>query len=160
MDIYGYSEEEPKQLPGSAYWIPEELFHELLGGILRQLARAGFRVVVAHGHGPSTGHLLKHRDAWEKELGLKLFACWDDAGDEKGLGIQTDHAAANETSLMMALHPEWVEMENLDPDPNVWPLAVGGRDPRTEASPEKGREAIRIHVRRMAEILRKALAEG
>jgi creatinine amidohydrolase len=160
MDIYGFSEEEPKQLPGSAYWIEEELFHKLLEGILRRLARAGFRIVVAHGHGPSTGHFLKHREKWEEELGLRLFACWGSPEDKEGLGIQTDHAAANETSLMMALHPEWVEMENLDPNPDVWPTAVGGRDPRTDASAEKGREAIRLQVRRMAGILREALAPG
>jgi creatinine amidohydrolase len=146
----------PLQLAGSAYWAPEDLFLQMLGAILKQLKRAGFRVVVAHGHGPSTIRFRDHSEEWEKRYGLRLFQCWHE-GDSGGLGIQTDHAAANETSLVMALRPELVQMEELPKDLSVWPTAIGGQDPRLHASAERGREAIRLNVERMAGILRKAL---
>jgi creatinine amidohydrolase len=158
MDYYGFAETTARQLDGSAYWVPNEFFESLLGYCLAQLARAGFRIVVAHGHGPSTQCLYAHRETWEKEYNLKIFACWrDDESD--GLGIQTDHAAANETSLMMALHPHLVHMEYLDPDPAAFPVAIDGADPRIHASPERGQQALSINVKRMSKILRAALHE-
>ena len=66
-------------------------------------------------------------------------------------------AAANETSLLMALRPELVQMENLSEDLDEWPVAVGGKDPRIYASAELGQKAIAMQVERMADILRKAL---
>jgi len=147
----------PLQLPGSAYWMPEEQFDRLIEAILKQLKRAGFRIVVGHGHGPSTKRFRDHAEEWGRRFGLKLFVCWrDDESD--GLGIQTDHAGANETSLVMALRPKLVQMENLPSDPDEWPQSVGGKDPRKYASPERGRKAIEMQVERMAALLREALA--
>jgi len=149
---------ENRQLPGSAYWVPEETFKTILEAILKQLRRAGFRIVVGHGHGPSGSFFRKHAEEWKEKFGLECFTCWGSDVDREGLGIQVDHAAMNETSLMMALRPELVQMENLPKDPDEWPLAVGGRDPRVHASPEVGRKAIEIQTERMAGILREALA--
>ncbi len=154
MDHYGFEGKPPQQLDGSAYWVDDDFFEGLLERVMRQLKRAGFRIVVGHGHGPSTQAFLAKSEDWQK-LGLKTFTCWrEDESD--GLGIQTDHAAANETSLTMAIRPELVEMENLNPDPGAWPVAVSGDDPRTEASPERGKRAIAMQADRMAEILRAA----
>jgi creatinine amidohydrolase len=75
------------------------------------------------------------------------------------LGIQVDHAAINETSLVMALRPELVQMARLPVDLEQWPVAVGGRDPRVYASADLGRRAIALQVERMAGILRQLLAE-
>lgn len=158
MDLYGFAEGQPQQLDGSAYWVSNDLFGQMLEAILAQLARAGFKIVVAHGHGPSTRFFEEHSAAWREQFGLELFTCWRPRPEEAdGLGIQTDHAAANETSLMMALHPELVHMERLSPDPNVWPVAVGGRDPRSEASAARGHQAIALQAERMARLLREAL---
>ena len=157
MDVHGFSEEEPSQLDGSAYWVEDDFFERLVERILRQLKRAGFKIVVGHGHGPSTQAFIGNSQDWAEKFGLRLFICWrGDEGD--GLGIQTDHAAANETSLVMALRPDLVEMDNLDPNPDVWPTAVGGEDPRVHASPDRGRQAIDMQVKRMAGILKEALA--
>ncbi len=144
------------QLPGSAYWVGEETFETILRAILKQLRRAGFRIVVGHGHGPSTNFFRGHADAWADEFGLECFVCWERGGDHR-LGIQTDHAAANETSLVMALRPELVQMDRLPAVADGWPVAVGGDDPRTEASAEVGEQAIALHLERMAGILREAL---
>jgi creatinine amidohydrolase len=155
MDIYSFPDSGPQQLPGSAYWVDDALFERILEGIMTQLKRAGFRVVVAHGHAPSTAAFVGKTADWEA-MGLKTFVCWrEDESD--GLGIQTDHAAANETSLMMALYPELVAMENLDPDPAVKPIGIDGDDPRWHASAERGEEAVAQGVERMAVLLRNAL---
>jgi len=158
MDIYSFPGEAPHQLDGSAYWVEQDFYEQLLDRIVRQLHRAGFKIVVAHGHAPSVTAFLGKKVEWEKKLGIKTFVCWrEDESD--GLGIQTDHAAANETSLLMALHPGLVEMKNLDPDPATRPVGVDGEDPRTAASAERGRQAIEMQAPRMAKILENALEE-
>ncbi len=162
MDIFHLGPEteryDDQQLPGSAYWAPPETFHTLLAAVLKQLARAGFRIVVGHGHGPSGAFFLEHAAEWQSRFGLTCFNCWGGEEQEHGLGIQIDHAAANETSLVMALRPELVQMDNLPGDPASWPVAVSGIDPRTGASAELGQQAIKYQLARMSGLLREALA--
>ena len=158
MDLYGFKDSPPQQLDGSAYWAEDLLFRELIESILHLLKRAGFRIVVAHGHGPSTSNFRNWIEELSEKFGLQLFIVWrQDESD--GMGIQTDHAAANETSLLMALRPELVQMENLSENLDEWPVAVGGKDPRIYASAERGQKAIAMQMERMADILRKALNE-
>lgn len=149
---------ENRQLSGSAYWVPDETFETILDAIMKQLARAGFKVIVGHGHGPSTNRFRETAEVWKEKYGLECFHCWGSEHDADGLGIQVDHAAANETSLVMALRPELVQMKRLPEDRKQWPLAVAGRDPREFASAEVGRKAIALQKERMAKILREALA--
>jgi len=75
------------------------------------------------------------------------------------MGIQVDHAAMNETSLVMALRPELVQMERLPEDPNSWHVGVGGKDPREFATAELGHEILKLQTERMAKILQQALAK-
>lgn len=157
MDFLGHPKDHPRQLDGSAYWVSEALFGQMLEAILQQLARARFRIVVAHGHGPSTSFFLRHRETWQARFGLELFTCWR-TDESDGLGIQTDHAGANETSLMMALYPDLVHMELLPSDVAEWPVAVGGKDPRVHTSAAHGRAAIDLQKTRMIALLREALA--
>ena len=145
-----------QQLDGSAYWVPDSTFYILVDATLKQLARAGFKIVVAHGHGPSTGFVRDHAVEFEEKYGLKIFNCWGYRDDE-GLGIMVDHAAMNETSLVMALRPELVHMEYLPADTTQWPVGVGGKDPRIHAGAEFGWKAINIQKERMAELLKNQL---
>jgi len=146
-----------QQLAGSAYWVPEETFRAIIEATLKQLKRAGFKIVVGHGHGPSTGFFNKHKKEWKEKFGLETFTCWGSEYDGQGLGIMVDHAAMNETSLVMALRPELVQMYRLPKVEASWPVGVGGRDPRVHASAEVGRKAITLQKERMAKILRKEL---
>lgn len=146
-----------QQLAGSAYWVPEDLFGAWVEAILKQLRRAGFRIVVAHGHGPSTGYVQNHAAEWAEWYGLAILTCWGSPLDREGLGIQVDHAAMNETSLVMALRPDLVEMERLPKDPNEWPVGIGGQDPRLYASAELGERILAMNAERMAGILRELL---
>lgn len=147
-----------RQLDGSCYWVPDSTFDILMNATLKQVRRAGFKILVAHGHGPSTGYVRNHIEEWEEKYGLKIFHCWKD-GDKSGLGIMVDHAAQNETSLLMVLRPELVQIENLAADTTKWPVGVAGKDPRIHASKEFGQKAIDIQTKRMTKILIKALAD-
>jgi len=157
-----------QQLHGSAYYVDDNTFFLIMEGILKQMKRAGFKIVVAHGHGPSTVFLIRHWKEWEEKFGLIIYNCWcwnirgkyDKECDEKageGYGIMVDHAAVNETSLMMALRPELVQMQQLSTDTADWPLGVNGKDPRVYASSELGWEAINMHLDRMSQLLKKDL---
>jgi len=146
-----------QQLAGSAYWVPEETFRTIIEATLKQLKRAGFRIVVAHGHGPSTNFFNRNAKEWKEKFGLETFVCWGSKYDRQGMGIQVDHAAMNETSLVMALRPELVQMERLSKD--RWPVGVSGRDPRKFASAKLGHKIIELQTERMAKILRNALTK-
>jgi creatinine amidohydrolase len=147
-----------QQLDGSAYWLPENTFKDILEATWKQLARAGFKIVVAHGHGPSTGYIRDHAEEWQKRYGLQFFNCWG-PDDSQGLGIMVDHAAMNETSLLMALRPELVHMEHLSADTAQWPVGVGGRDPRLYASAELGWKALLLQKQRMKGVLKEAMGK-
>jgi len=147
------------QMAGSCYWVPDETYHELLAATLKQIARAGFRIVVGHGHGPSTGQFRAAFDEFRERFGLECFHCYGGDENHEGLGIQVDHAAMNETSLVMAMRPDLVRMDRLPQDLDQWPVAVGGKDPRVHASAELGRRAIDAQKKRMAALLREALAK-
>lgn len=162
MDLYKGEEDSEKayatqKLDGSSYWIEKEDFRILMEAILKQVSRSGFKVLVAHGHGPSTGFLIDNIEKWEVKYGLKILHCWGHR-DKEGMGIMVDHAAMNETSLVMALRPELVKMEYLPADTSEWPAGVGGKDPRLWASPEKGKEILVIQKERMVNLITEALA--
>ena len=156
MDIQSYPSHHPQKLLGSAYWIKKNFFKQVLEVILKQLKRAGFKIVVAHGHSPSTLVFYRNIKKWESEFNLQLFTCWRD-NESDGMGIQTDHAAANETSLMMAINPELVKINNLPSEKTVKPLGLLGKDPREFANADIGKKIITMQVERMAELLQETL---
>ena len=108
--------------------------------VLDYLARNGVKVVIwLGGHGGSEDYLAYRRAALDamRQSDILVLAAVDSQllGDfEKPM----DHAAAIETSIMMYLHPETVDLDALDSAPDKWPEGVGGDDPRTHASREKG----------------------
>jgi creatinine amidohydrolase len=158
MDICGYSPNAPQQLKGSAYWISSDLFLMLLEALLKQLHRAGFKIVVAHGHGPSTQLVIENNKRLSKKFDLTIMTVWRDKGQrDPDMEFQYDHAAMNETSIMMALHPDLVHMENLSKDKKKKPLAIIGKDPRIHASAKHGENIIRLHLDRMESILKDQL---
>lgn len=132
-----------RPLEGSSYWVPPGLFALLLDAILEQLKRAGFRAVFADGHGPSRWAWVSGLAEREARLGLRLFGVTEDIQDAWTSMI--DHAARNETSLMLALRPDLVALDRLDADPDVWPQGVAGDDPRS-ATAEHGQQCLAAAV--------------
>jgi creatinine amidohydrolase len=142
---------DPQQLAGSAYWVPDSTFCSILEAIMYQLSRAGFKIVIAHGHTPSLWKINGHAERWMKKYNLKVMTC---SGNDTGnLCFMCDHAAANETSIMMSVRPDLVHMENLPKDTSVWPLAIAGRDPRIYASKKFGNEIVDFEIKKMVSLI-------
>lgn len=128
-----------RQLAGSCYWIPKGLFLSMIEAILVQTKRAGFRCIVADGHGPSRHAWAEMADHWEKQFGMHLVSAKRDfAGKWR---TQNDHAGRNETSIMMAVAPDLVDLAQLPTDRETWPQGVGGEDPR-DSTAEFGEELL------------------
>jgi creatinine amidohydrolase len=151
--LYGRDDYSPQQLTGSCYWAPEGLFLLLLEQVIAQAKRAGFKALVADGHGPSRGTFCGYADRFEQQYDIVLIGARYKMED--GWRSQVDHAAKNETSLLMAAHPDDVDMSELPADPNQWPIGVGGEEPR-ESSPEHGEEIYDETVARIGRALENA----
>ena len=128
-----------RQLPGSCYWIPNGLFLQIVEAVLTPARRAGFRCVIADGHGPSRRGWREMVDHWEKQFGLNLISAMRDFPGQ--WRTQNDHAGRNETSVMIAVRPDLVDLSQLPSDRDVWPQGVGGEDPR-DSTAEFGEELI------------------
>lgn len=155
-------------LPGSAFapgymqrsiYQQDRAYIELLVHILRQIESLGFKVIVIlAGHYP----LLKHARAAVEWYSLdgkaKAWACtgYELVRDE--IPDAGDHAAAWETSLLMALRPDCVDMSQLPKDPNVKLVGVGGRDPREHASLQYGQRGVELVVERITAKAQQLLA--
>ena len=59
---------------------------------------------------------------------------------------------------MLFLDPDLVHMEYLPQDPQEWPKAILGRDPRLYANEEVGKQIIQVQGAHMEGLLRAALA--
>ena len=127
-----------RQLDGSCYWVPEGLFLLLCESIIGQAKRAGFTVLIADGHGPSRRAWGQNVGAWAARYNIRLISV---DRDLPGWRSQIDHAAKNETSLMLALRPDLVDLAQLPGDRAIWPQGVGGEDPR-DATADHGQECI------------------
>ncbi len=128
-----------RQLDGSCYWVSGGLFAVLVDAILEQVCRAGFRAVFADGHGPSRGSWCADTPSRQERFGLKLLGVTGEWAS--GWKSQVDHAAKNETSLVMAVRPDLPDLGQLDADRSVWPQGVGGEDPR-DATAAHGEECL------------------
>ncbi|MHA2393306.1 MAG: creatininase family protein [Promethearchaeota archaeon] len=158
MDILQKASPQPLQLTGSAYWVSEHLFSLIIDAILKQLKRVGFKILVAHGHGPSTNHIIDNTSELEQKHDLKIFTIWRSKGNRvHELEFQYDHAATNETSIMMALYPSLVHMNQLPQNQQEKPLGLIGKDPRIHASKKQGEDLILFHLKRMESLLKKEM---
>lgn len=128
----------PRQLTGSLYWVSEGLFLMMMEAILAQAKRAGFRCIVVEGHGPSRELWGRESRRWRRQFGLHLIFAVDLPG---AWATQTDHAGRNETSILMAVAPELVDLSRLSSSREEEPLGVYGEDPR-DSTAAYGEERI------------------
>lgn len=139
---YAESTTPPRQLDGSCYWVSQGFHLLMVDGILAQLKRAGFRAVFADGHGPSRSSWGEHLSERQARFGLRLFGVREIGRQWRS---QMDHAARNETSLMLHLRPDLVDLSRLPPARTTWPQGVAGEDPR-DATAAHGRECFEKSV--------------
>lgn len=121
--------------------------------LLRGLESEGFQVVVILTGHYGSRHVAALKDVGEKFGKGKEIRVWVLPEYEvvTDLGYEGDHAAKWETSILMHLRPELVDMGQLSADLDEKLEGVGGDDPRVHASPEVGREIVEAIVARMAE---------
>ncbi|MDR2688110.1 MAG: creatininase family protein [Oscillospiraceae bacterium] len=132
----------------------DALWIELMVHTMFQIETLGFKaIVMIPGHYPLIGSLGRAMERYTKEGGqCKVKSITDFVYNEGGLS--GDHAAALETSLMLALYPELVDMSELDSDLAKPNIGVIGRDPRTHASKELGEKILARFVLAAAEFLK------
>jgi creatinine amidohydrolase len=143
-----------RPLDGSCYWVPPGFFAQLVEAILEQLKRAGFKAVFADGHGPSRRDWVANLKERSERFDLKLLGVTQEfAGDWRNM---TDHAAKNETALVLALRPELPDLTQISADRAVHPVGVGfGPDPR-DATAAYGEECLAATHKLMSRILAQA----
>lgn len=164
--------------------LPDQQIAPVIAATLDYLAAQGFKVVVLlTGHYPHEQTDMVRRLAPEAQtrhphvrfIGLAEPEVTTPApGDTFG----GDHAAKYETSIALAIHPEWVRLDRLTPDrdPDLVTLpetprsgapthdprhplyAIHGQDPRTAASRELGEKLVAEIVARLAQQVVDALA--
>jgi creatinine amidohydrolase len=149
------------ELPGSIYRLSHETFEALIEEMLVEIFRQGVRVVVL-----LTGHNARVQEAIIRCVAERVNAARPDrtvwALSEYEpvrpdlIPDAGDHAAKWETSLMMALHPEWVDMSRLPAEGEL--LAIAGVDPRTEASVEYGERGVELVAQQIAQRVKGLLA--
>jgi creatinine amidohydrolase len=142
----------PRQLDGSCYWVSRGFHLLMIDAILTQIKRAGFQAVFADGHGPSRWSWVDNLPEREALFGLKLFGVTK--GIDQAWRSQVDHAARNETSLMMHLRPDLVDLSQLPPSRSIWPQGVAGEDPR-DATAEYGKECLQSSVNLVRQVFSK-----
>lgn len=130
---------------------------DLLLHVCRQAKSLGFRVVVLMaGHYPLLRHakaaeeLMLLRDREARVVAVTGYELVRDAIPDAG-----DHAGKWETSLLMVLRPECVDMSKLPSDPNE-PLVGVSNDAR-RASAEYGQRGVELVVQRIVEKAKAAL---
>jgi creatinine amidohydrolase len=144
--------------PGLSTDLVDRLFIEIFKG----LVSVGFRVVIGvtgHDIKPQLDSLQKAVDAISSFVispaGQTIgFAMMEGSLNPEDSDVGMDHAAKWETSIMMALNPELVDMKRIENvrckiesgmikgEINMEGCGIGGYDPRIYASKEVGEKAI------------------
>lgn len=150
---YAESTVPPRRLEGSCYWVPQELHLQMVDAILHQVKRAGFRAVFADGHGPSRWSWVARIPEREARFGLKLLGVTEAVAGR--WQSQVDHAALNETSLMLHYRPDLVDLSQLSEPGKDTLQGIGGDDPRN-ATAARGRECAEASIAIVGELLAEA----
>lgn len=124
---------------GAGGW---RLWIELINHMFFEIESFGYRCIVPiPGHYPLFRPLDRAIEKYRKEGGsCDIFTIKDPMFDETGQA--GDHAAMFETSLMMALFPDKVDLSRLDKDLSKPNIGVMGDDPRLYASREFGMQVL------------------
>lgn len=147
---YAESTVPPRRLDGSCYWTSQGLHLQIVDAILEQLKCAGFRAVFADGHGPSRWSWVSNIPEREARFGMRLLGVTEDVA--KRWKSQVDHAARNETSLMLHYRPDLVDLSRLPESKEEALQGVGGEDPR-DATSDYGKECSEASILLVGELL-------
>jgi creatinine amidohydrolase len=185
----GVEHGERYHVPGSMFWIRPETYFNMLLDIYETMRRRGFRaILVLAGHW-SSGTVPTIQASGEAFLAQHPEMRWQMATDlELGADLPYlhEHAAGGETSILMALRPDLVDLDKtfetaktLAPYYAALPehlkrrgetkhkyigvltaAADGSNDPETTASAERGRMLVESIAARLAQRAREMLEEA
>ena len=150
MERRSYEEGHFDHLIGSVYYMPEKQFQDMLDRIVHNLSEMHIKIVVAHGHGPSVKAFAKMKQHFKETYQVDTYDCWE-LGLDGMEGFMNDHAAANETSITMGLHPELVDMDLLRKEPMM--LGMRGKDPFVYSSHENGMDIVNKNLDKISSFL-------
>jgi creatinine amidohydrolase len=141
-----------RYLPGSETLHPEDLPWkiDMLTALFNGIKAMGTRVIIG-----VSGHNIQQQIAWIKKAMEPVIADGTITGAglweitlSQGPESDSDHAAKWETSNMMYLYPDLVDMKELGTGPlapNMEPPdGIGGLDPRVHSSTEVGKRNIEL----------------
>ncbi len=178
---------EAKHCPGTVS-IRMKLFLELLENVCDEIARNGLKkIIILNGHGGNEfllGHFSRTMLERERDYVVYLVRLGDYFGAETELKKEImetefdEHGGEVETSVMMALEPQLVKLDEVDPESGKR-LRRLAHLPRTRttvqwysdfpdhyagdarpASPEKGERFIEVRARAVAEIVKSVKEDG
>lgn len=179
----GIEDGERYHVPGSMFWVRDETYHNLLLDIYEAMRRRGFRVIVVIAGHWSHATLPVIRASGAEFTALHPEIRWLMLTDQEvvpDLGYPHEHAAGGETSLLMAIRPDLVDLsKTLETSASLRPYyaalpehlrrrettpnkyigvlrAMGDEvnnhenDPELSASPERGQMLLEAISRRIA----------
>ena len=119
-----------------------DLFERLMVRSMFQMETYGFKaIILIPGHHPSTEPMQNAVARYLSEGGESKVICITEL-DYPADGLEGDHSAAFETSMMLALFPEEIDLDALGDDLTKPNIGVIGHDPRTRASKETGEKIL------------------
>jgi len=162
-------------------YIPEDFFALGIRIILEKLVEQGYRfIVIINGHGATNQIFTLERLAkeFQNERNVNVITEFVAVPDENGV-IDNGHAVASETSKLMAIHPDSVDLSKLpskdkkykyrdwaivdseaflgQPDPNF--EVQEKNDPRFAANPETGEILLQREVKTITEKIKQRLGK-
>jgi len=176
-------------VPGNMFWLRPETYHNLLLDMYEAMRRRGFRaIVVVTGHWHERVHLPTIRATGTQFLAEHPGMKWQLLTDQDvvpDLHYPREHAAGGETSLLMAIRPDLVDVsKTFETDHSLAAFYAGqpehlqrrretahkyigvltavddaSNDPESTSNVERGEELLRTISGRIAERAR-ALLEG
>ena len=186
----GIEDGERYHVPGSMFWIRPETFRDILLDMYEAVRRRGFKVIMlVTGHWSREGNLPVIRSTGQEFLALHPQMKWLMLTDQEvvpDLFYPQEHAAGGETSLLMAIQPDLVDLgKTLETDSLLKAWYAGqpehlqrrrmtenkyigvltsaeaeSNDPELTASVERGRRLLDAISQRIAERASALLAEA
>ncbi len=141
----------------------EDLVRQLAAEYLTQLDKNGFKVIVVVTGHYGAAHVKALKEVAERvgqRTRAKIWVLPEYELTKEDIGYRGDHAGKWETSLLMHLRPELVDMSQQPADPQAKLEGVGGEDPRFHASAELGRTTAQAIEERLASGALQLLAEA
>jgi len=138
----------------------DAFYVELLLHILFEIESLGFKVIVIlAGHYPLLHHAAEATKEYSKSGKAKVWALIGFDVVKDAIPDAGDHAGKWETSLLMALRPECVDMNRVPQDKNIPLIGTMGTDPRGTASKEFGEFAVNTLIDRIVANAHKLLQQ-